>query len=529
MDSFTPLKYGMLNKRHGGFTLHEVIGALAIGSIMMAGLTVFINNSLDDAQSQQAALYQSQVATAASKYITDNYSTLLAGASTTTPTVIHLATLTAAESYLASSIGVTNAYGQTPCVYVLKTSGNTLEALVVTEGGNPIPARDLPYAAANAGQSGGYIRTNAASGLPEAAGAFGSWAVGAATLANYLPSVANSCSGTPASANRLASALFFNGPGTPNNQYVYRNFNSGRQDLNTMSTPLYFSYAGATDGGTDGVCNALNMVAATSSTGASTRGAITTDASGEVLSCQNGKWERQKNTYWRDPVTNYASLPASGSNIGEVRLVQKDDSGATIINRAYSWTGAAWAPLSIDKDGNLNVPNRLTATDMLLSSIQTESTACTPDGLVARDATGTLLSCKSGIWSYLFSDNVAYPPIVEGYWLKKTIDGNATEHIDLEAISGKRPLFTSGFAYCNSEDLSHVVGAVEIRNASDQVIGWAGGCGASTIVGGATLSKGFMPLTKIPANARYLRVTWAPRNGDADNSVEIQLYIYNSL
>ena len=478
MDSLSALKCSMLNKRQRGFSLYEVIGALAIGSLMMAGLSLLINNSLDDSQAQQAGLYQSQVANAASKYISDNYNTLLAGASTTTPKVIKLATLTAGESYLASSIGSTNAYSQTPCVYYLKTSGNTLQALVVTEGGNAIKSKDLPYSAANAGQSGGYIKNNAA-GQPEAYGAFGSWTLNSAALSPYLPSAANSCTGTAAAADgHLASALFFNGPGTPNNQYVYRNSVTGRQDLNTMSTPLYFSYAGATDGGTDSICNTVNMSAATSSTGASTVGAITTDANGEVLSCQNGKWARQKNTYWKDPVTNYAALLATpGTNIGEVRLVQMDDAGTTAVNRAYSWSGSAWAPLSIDKDGNLSVPgnltvtnnatvtntlsagsatitntlsassatlsNRLTANDIFVNSVQTLGSACSPDSLVAKDSIGRLVWCKSGVWRSIIDTSID-PNYTSYEWLKYTADGGGVQYIDLTTFPGTRPRFKTG-------------------------------------------------------------------------------------
>lgn len=142
--------------------------------------------------------------------------------------------------------------------------------------------------------------------------------------------------------------------------------------------------------------------------------------------------------YLKDPVANYASLPAAGNSSGDVRKTLDNQ-------RHFTWNGASWVALAVDQNGNFTVPGaltvngskvvgdggtntwiqqsgklnvtdsagaytdlqandftatgRTTTNDLLVSLTVTSGTACSPNGLVAKDSTGLLLSCQSGVWS----------------------------------------------------------------------------------------------------------------------------------
>jgi hypothetical protein len=121
-------------------------------------------------------------------------------------------------------------------------------------------------------------------------------------------------------------------------------------------------------------------------------GRIAVDDSGRVLSCIDGLWQRQGSAFWKDPVANASALPAADvSAMGDVVMTLDDMS-------TYKWDGAAWTPLAVDRDGNLRVPNTLSTDAMQLRKVAAPGSACEPDGLVARDADGGMLSCQAGVW-----------------------------------------------------------------------------------------------------------------------------------
>ena len=174
--------------------------------------------------------------------------------------------------------------------------------------------------------------------------------------------------------------------------------------------------------------------------GTNEKGRLAIDSNQQLLLCQNiGGWKWKALTgYLKDPVANYASLPAAGNSSGDVRKTLDNQ-------RHFTWNGASWIALAVDQNGNFAVPGaltvngskvvgdggtntwiqqsgklnvtdsagaytdlqandvtatgRTTSNDIKLNSVVTEGTACSPDGLVARDATGLLLSCQSSIWA----------------------------------------------------------------------------------------------------------------------------------
>lgn len=356
----------MNKKSMRGFTLIEVLAALAIGAMMMLGLSELINNSLDDVKAQQTAAHQAQVTSAAAQYIKDKYTDLVASATATNPAKITVEMLRDAK-YLSSNFELKNAYGQTPCVLVLEPDTNKLDALVVTEGGNEIPAKSISYVAANAGQGGGYI-TSTDGGITVpiiAVGAYGSSKVSNAKLTLYR---SLNCSGTAASEGRLASMLFYGGPGSLTTDFLYRNTVPGHPELNTMATPLHLP--NATDNTTDANCLLSNP---------STLGGVVVNSAGEILSCQSGFWRRQG--YMRDRAADYGSLPPTGNSTGDVRVTEDK-------SRAFIWDGSKWNGLAVDGEG------KLTTDTVQFEKVVTRGDECPSIGLVARDENGITLSCQ---------------------------------------------------------------------------------------------------------------------------------------
>lgn len=314
-----------------GFSMLEILAALALASLMMVSLTAMVDVSLQDTKGQQVAKYHEQFTTAASRFVNDNAAALFAAASGGTQAINH-ATL-AAGGYLPNGFATTNAYQQTPCVLVrqhpVAGAPNALDALVVTEGGTRILSKDLSYIAANAGSGGGQIDF----GTPALASliAHGTgWQLDNATLLGFLT---NNCSGTAASNGHLASALFYGGPNGVNRDVLYRGVTSD-PTLNTMTTPLGMSGGAIQAAGTP--CGAAL--------------AIAMDSNHNILTCDlSGKWNGGSS--WKQPVANFAALAGVSPppQPGDVHMTL--DTG-----RAFTFSAGAWQALAIDQNGNFNVP-----------------------------------------------------------------------------------------------------------------------------------------------------------------------------
>jgi hypothetical protein len=355
----------------------EMLGALALLAMLSAGAVSLVNASIEDTRGQHAGRHQSQVVDAAERYIRDHYAAL-AAASAGGPVAVPVATL---ADLLPAGFQPANAFGQTPCVRVLQAAPGRLNALVVGEGGRSIPERDVAYVAAHAGRGGGQV---AAADPGIAQGVFGSWRV---ATAPYEAVTCGAAGPADAASNRLASALFFDGPGTAAVDFLYRREVPGHPELNALEVPVAMQGRAVViqDDATDPLCSAADPLAS---------GRIAVGADGAVLSCQAGTWRRQGSAYWKDPVATAALLPALDNQPGDVRLTQD-------TSRAFAWNGAAWQALAVDETGNLTVPNAI-----LLTNWVTRGSACAPVGAVSREADGLTVSCQGGVWKTLSATEV---------------------------------------------------------------------------------------------------------------------------
>ncbi|HEY8608102.1 MAG TPA: shufflon system plasmid conjugative transfer pilus tip adhesin PilV [Noviherbaspirillum sp.] len=319
-----------MRRKQDGLTLLEMLAAIAVGTLLIIGLVEMIDTSLEDARGQQAAQQQSQLAAAARRYIAANYADLVTdSASAVVPvTVAQLKT----ANFLSSGFALTNSYGQDACVLVRQPAAGKLDALVVTRGGRPIPEKNLRAVALSAGQGGGYI-----SALESGTARGASWAL------DTTPYRAVSCgggahvlTGAAADGGRLASSLFYDGPGQLASDFLYRDVVNGRPELNQMRTPLGMTAAA--------------LVAAGSPCGASA--AIAVDAaSRRLLVCGTaGVWTSSSS--WKDSVATFADLPPAQH--GDVVLVRD-------IGRAFAYSAppvsvpARWRALAVDENGRLDL------------------------------------------------------------------------------------------------------------------------------------------------------------------------------
>ncbi|WP_083460621.1 shufflon system plasmid conjugative transfer pilus tip adhesin PilV [Gulbenkiania mobilis] len=409
-------------KTQNGSTLLEFLLASAVLGTMVTAGYQWMNRSQEDTDLSIAAQHHKLVFEAATEYVRENQSTIIASATPTTPYKITVATLIAAGK-LPSGYNPVNNFGQTQCVLVLEPSANTLATLVVSEGGTTMTDFQLARAVAEVGASGGGIYSTSSTA---ATGSDGGWSITSTTTPKLSDFLSANCSGTAANTGHFASSNFYSS-GTLATNYLHRSNDPGRYDQTKMTDPL--GLAVETE---NAACDGVNE-----------KGRLAVDSNDKILACQNNsgwKWTAVGGGtgYWKDPVSNYASLPASGNATGDARIT-------TDTGRAFTWTGAAWKALAIDQSGNLTVPatlsvngtqiqgnggtntwikqsgtlhvtnaaasaytdlaanditakRRTTTNDLQINTVVTEGTACSPNGLVARDANGLILSCQSGVW-----------------------------------------------------------------------------------------------------------------------------------
>lgn len=151
-----------------GVTLLELLGALAIVAVLAAGAVAVIQSGVDDTRGQHAGQHQATAVEVTERYVRLHYADLLV-ATAVGPAAIPLKAM---SELLPAGFRMENSFGQVPCARVVQAEPGKLQVLVVAEGGESIPARDLAYVAAHAGRGGGQIdRTDPTVAL----GAFGSW------------------------------------------------------------------------------------------------------------------------------------------------------------------------------------------------------------------------------------------------------------------------------------------------------------------------------------------------------------------
>lgn len=267
------------------------------------------------AVAQQAA----QIEKAAAQYMTQ-YQTQLLAATTPTAAATITVPMLVSTKFLPPSAQGTDVYGQTWQVEVLQPTSGNLQAFLITSG-EPLDNLTGVDIAQEIGADGGFYPQPStvypAGTIMGTGGAWqepvGHWPITQGQLAVYVDATENSTS-----------------------DYLYRSAVPGDPQANTMNTPLVMA------------------AVQTPKTACGTTGAIAQDGTGALLSCQSGQWMPVGGGQWKPPVATYGALPGTNNQIGDVRLTTDTD-------RAYAWTGGSWQALAVDQNGNLTVPNTITA------------------------------------------------------------------------------------------------------------------------------------------------------------------------
>lgn len=361
-----------------GMTLLEVTVSLSIIAMATIGLNTIASRYSDDTKVAIAASQTRTFGEAAKAYIKDNYAAVQAVATPTVPALIDVPTLIT-SGHLAAGFLPTNAYGQGVCALVLEPTANRLQAMVLAEGGTSIDDLSLGSLTAIVGGSGGATYSSDASVIR---GAVGGWSIPAATFDNLVNHVNRRCDGTAGNvrvaAGTPAMALWFEN-GDTSSAFLARDTVPGRPELNAMNTPI--------------VMNSVHVA----NDACTILGAIARSSTGSVLSCQSGFWKTQGSSYWEDPVANFAALPTCNAAVTwQTRIVQTPTVGTG--PRAYTCNGTAWSPLAVNDNGDIVIAGIATAGKVALSDTVTVGSACSPNGLMSKDAQGKILSCQSGVF-----------------------------------------------------------------------------------------------------------------------------------
>ncbi|WP_033962487.1 shufflon system plasmid conjugative transfer pilus tip adhesin PilV, partial [Pseudomonas aeruginosa] len=332
-----------------------VISALGIGAQAMF-------DHADNMAAQTTADHQKIISDAAAAYIKDNYAAVVAAAGPTTPATI-TTTMLKNTGYLQGSISDRNSFGQAYSVLAIEPTPNKLQTLVVTTGGETISETNIRRIAKQVGARGGYV-SNVDTTKVE--GSFGGWAV---PLASY---------GVSPGAGHLATALFFD-DGALTNDYLYRKSVAGHPEVNRMNTSIDMGGNNLNNTGTVNAA-AANITGNASVAGNATVGGTikgqTADITGETYT---GGWFRTRgDSGW------YNEKWVGGWYMSDPTWVR------SYANKSV-YTGGEM------RGGTLRSEGRTTVGEYLqLSGVATEGTACSPNGLVGRNAAGLTLSCQSG-------------------------------------------------------------------------------------------------------------------------------------
>lgn len=399
------------SKSQRGLTLIEAIAAIAVMAAMMTLVVSMTGNYTEDAKIAVTAQQIRTVGEAARGYINDNQATIAATATATVPAVVTVAQLVAG-GYLPAGFTEINNRSQTMCVLVLEPAANNLQGMVITQGGDTVDDVSLRQVSNLVGAAGGSIMSTATTTL---SGTQGGWsmAIGGYGVRNCANAV---IAGGPGAGHNVMS--LWNGGNDVATAFLYRDAVSGRPDLNRMNTSI--------DMGGFRIVN-LQTAAPSAVCGAGVNtGDLASAVDGKLLSCQGGVWKEQGggSAFWGDPVNQAVAMPAcAAANANETRV--RYGYAVAPTRRLFTCDGASWVAVGVDHAGNLAVPGDLSVTGattltgavtansgvtigdgtaasstntLVLNRTATEGAACSPNGAVARDTNGLLLSCQSGVW-----------------------------------------------------------------------------------------------------------------------------------
>lgn len=359
-----------------GFSLLEAVVGMAIMATAGVGVLHYISQQAEEAQFNTAATQFKKVSKAAELYLKDNYSQLASQSSSNKSAEVTLDMLKR-TNYLADDFPERNPFGQTYQMLTRQPAANQLDSVVMTVGGEEISELGLRKISSSIGATGGYISKSSPTKIT---GAYQGWN---ADLHTY---------GVGASEGHIASSLYL-ADGSLVTDYLYRRKVPGHPELNAMSTDLNMASNNIDNAGNIG---ARNVNATSEVTGRN------------VTASENVKG---RNLTATDDVKGH-NVAASNMVAGKNVSAENDVTSNRWVNSRYGggWymSDSTWLRSIGNKSvytggeikgGKITSDGRLKAGEYLeLGRTVSENSGCSPNGLVARDRDGKILSCQSGRW-----------------------------------------------------------------------------------------------------------------------------------
>jgi len=407
-----------LTKHSKGITLLEALLAIGVLSIIFVGVGYF---SLADSKEKQMRVIGEQlrnIGYVSQKYINENSADLISIATATQPAVIPISAL---RDY-APGLRTTNSFLQNQCILVLQPTAGYLQAMVVTEGGEPINDIALGGMMRTLGANGGGIYSSDVNNI---VGAQGGWSI---PIGNFANAKVKCSDGSTSGSIKLEKghavyALWFKTSSTGvNTQVLYRNNVAGHPELATMNTPI--------------IMNAVQSLGSS----CNTQGAIANLNDGTPVSCSSGKWRRSIATESSSSCFNIdvngnttmacgKAIIENRNNKGTVRLL--DNNGNTIYmqNNNGKWRLIAndgnTTLMEVDQSGNLQNKGWIKPGEGLI--IPTDKRIVS-DGNLLLQSTGKGTTLVYGQGEKVYADNNNYGMYVYGNnkanAAKKDVDGS---------------------------------------------------------------------------------------------------------
>lgn len=368
-------------RNQAGFGMGSMLAAVAILFLVYQGFSEPLARYRATPRVNETAAHLEKVSLAAAQYIQDNYAPLTSTLTLNGPATTVTTTDLRDTGYLSQAHSDLNPYSQGYSLrirYVTQGTGanqrNVLEPMVLTEGGQPIPDHELLRIAGKL-KAGGSIRS---SDPTLAVGNNGGWQV-----------PVNAFGANPG-AGHLAVGMFYSDAGMLAD-YLYRNAVPGRPEVNQMNTDIDMAGSSVQNAEVVQTAEAHLTRIVTQATACSPDGAIARNAAGTPMLCENGLWNQSATLNWVDGEGQRMQMTAAN---GQTIWLQNQ-------NGKYRWMNGTWSSelASVDQSGNFSAGGRIRSGEyMHIVGVAVEGQACSPNGLIGRDAAGLILSCRSGIW-----------------------------------------------------------------------------------------------------------------------------------
>lgn len=346
--------------KKGVAQITDAIIAIGIFLSVMAFIIIPISSwIIDQTRATVAATHAKRVQQAANLYIKDNHDTIVATATATNPVIFGVPELING-GYLPAGFSPQNGFSATYQTRVFEPTTNKLNSMTYLNGGVKLSKSLARKIAIGIGADGGIIDNGVAQG------ALGSWTMNLSSFGGY----------NPGEGSVVIAGFYENG--IKISDYLYRKAVPGHPELNTMSTSLNMGGNNISNAATVTTTNLNATTATATNVNATNANAQTTRTAGETYT---GGWFRTTgDTGW------YSEKWGGGFHM-------TDNDWIRAYNNKSIYTGGQVQAGTIQSNG------RMTTNEFVqINGVATAGWACSPNGLVGRDASGGILSCQSGVW-----------------------------------------------------------------------------------------------------------------------------------